>query len=101
MIGTARRAAANSLQSSSGTLKGFGYRVRINDPYKGVEIVRRHGRPDIGRHSLQIEINQALYMNEDTFERTPYYATLKTHLGQLIEVIGDYALGKAGAKAAE
>ena len=83
------------------TLKGFGYRVRINDPYKGVEIVRRHGRPDIGRHSLQIEINRALYMNEDTFERTPYYATLKTHLSQLIEVIGDYALGKAGAKAAE
>ena len=85
----------------SGALKGFGYRVRINDPYKGVEIVRRHGRPDIGRHSLQIEINRALYMNEDTFERTLYYATLKTHLSQLIEVIGDYALGKAGAKAAE
>ncbi|MGB0554617.1 MAG: N-formylglutamate amidohydrolase [Alphaproteobacteria bacterium] len=83
------------------TLKGFGYRVRINDPYKGVEIVRRHGRPDIGRHSLQIEINRALYMNEETFERTPYYATLKTHLSELIEVVGDYALGRAGAKAAE
>ena len=40
-------------------------------------------------------------MNEDTFERTPYYVTLKTHLSQLIEVIGDYALGKVGAKAAE
>jgi N-formylglutamate amidohydrolase len=84
-----------------GTLKGFGYRVRINDPYKGVEIVRRHGRPDIRRHSLQIEINRALYMNEETFERTPYYATLKTHLSELIEVVGDYALGCAGAKAAE
>ena len=85
----------------SATLKGLGYRVRINDPYKGVEIVRRHGRPDIGRHSLQIEINRALYMNEDTFERTPYYAILKTHLSRLIEVIGDYALGEVGAKAAE
>ena len=41
--------------------------------------------PDIGRHSLQIEINRALGMNEDTFERTPYYATPATHLGQLIE----------------
>ena len=84
-----------------GTLTGFGYRVRINDPYKGVEIVRRHGRPDIGRNSLQIEINRALYMNEETFERTPYYATLKTHLSELIKVVGDYALGCAGAKAAE
>ena len=83
------------------TLKGFGYQVRINDPYKGVEIVRRHGRPDIGRHSLQIEINRALYMNEETFERTPYFATLKMHLSELLEVVGDYALGRAGAKAAE
>ena len=27
------------------TLRGIGYTVAINDPYKGVEIVRRHGRP--------------------------------------------------------
>lgn len=83
------------------TLKGFGYRVRINDPYKGVEIVRRHGQPDSGRNSLQIEINRALYMNEETFERTQYYATLKAHLADLMAVAGDYALGKLGAKAAE
>lgn len=83
------------------TLKGFGYRVRINDPYKGVEIVRRHGQPDNGRNSLQIEINRALYMNEETFERTPYYNILKAHLSELIEVVGDYGLGRIGAKAAE
>lgn len=83
------------------TLKSFGYRVRINDPYKGVEIVRRHGLPSEGRHSLQIEINRALYMNEETFERTTYYPTLKAHLAKLIEIIGDYGLSCAGAKAAE
>ena len=83
------------------TLEGFGYRVRINDPYKGVEIVRRHGRPEIGRHSLQIEINRALYMNEDTLEKLPDYVTLKEHISQLIEVVGSYALGRVGAKAAE
>ncbi|MEC7649760.1 MAG: N-formylglutamate amidohydrolase, partial [Pseudomonadota bacterium] len=83
------------------TLKNFGYRVRINDPYKGVEIVRRHGRPDLGRNSLQIEINRALYMNEGTFERKPYYATLKSHMAKLVEVVGDYALERTGAKAAE
>ncbi|MEC7539158.1 MAG: N-formylglutamate amidohydrolase, partial [Pseudomonadota bacterium] len=74
---------------------------RINDPYKGVEIVRRHGRPDFGRNSLQIEINRALYMNEGTFERKPYYAALKSHLAKLVEVVGDYALERTGAKAAE
>ena len=37
---------------------------RINDPYKGVEIVRRHGRPAENRHSLQMEIKRTLYMDE-------------------------------------
>ena len=83
------------------TLKNFGYLVRINDPYKGVEIVRRHGHPDLGRNSLQIEINRALYMNEETFERTPYHTTLKSHMAKLVEVVGDYALERTGAKAAE
>jgi N-formylglutamate deformylase len=75
--------------------------VRINDPYKGVEIVRRHGRPDIGRNSLQIEINRALYMNEETFEKTPYYATLKMHLSGLIKIVGGYTSEWVSAKAAE
>ena len=47
------------------TLRDLGYAVAINDPYKGVEIVRRHGRPAENRHSLQIEINRTLYMDED------------------------------------
>jgi N-formylglutamate deformylase len=43
-----------------------GYSVAINDPYKGVEIVRRHGQPGAARHSLQVEINRRLYMDEAT-----------------------------------
>ena len=85
----------------SSALEGFGYVVRINDPYKGVEIIRRHGRPDIGRHSVQIEINRALYMNEDTFEQTPYYNILRGHMRQLIEVVRRYSLERVGAEAAE
>ena len=42
-------------------LRGLGYDVRINEGYKGVEIVRRQGRPAEGRHSLQIEVDRALY----------------------------------------
>ena len=85
----------------SSTLEEFGYRVLINDPYKGVEIIRKHGRPDKGRNSLQIEINRGLYMNEMTLERNSYYDTLKSHLSQLIGDLGDYALSCIGAKAAE
>ncbi|SRR5690606_30199687 len=47
-------------------LSGRGYSVTMNDPYKGVEIVRSCGDPANGRHSLQIEINRKLYMDETT-----------------------------------
>jgi len=50
-------------------LEGRGYVVRVNRPFRGMELVRLHGTPQQGRHSLQIEINRHLYMNPDTLER--------------------------------
>ncbi len=44
-------------------LSALGYDVAYNHPYKGVELVRRYGRPAEQRHSLQLEINRKLYMN--------------------------------------
>ncbi|MEM9427891.1 MAG: N-formylglutamate amidohydrolase [Pseudomonadota bacterium] len=52
------------------TFRGLGYSVALNDPYKGFEIVRRHGRPAEHRHSIQIELNRALYMEERTLAKT-------------------------------
>jgi N-formylglutamate deformylase len=66
-------------------LAGRGYSVKINDPYKGVEIVRRHGVPAAGRHALQIEVKRSLYMDERTLLANDHYATLKADLGHLIE----------------
>jgi N-formylglutamate deformylase len=71
-------------------LSGFGYDVRVNEPYKGVELVRKHGRPAERRHSLQIEVNRKLYMNEETFEKTPGFARVQAELGQLIERLADF-----------
>ncbi len=65
-IATARHARRNSPAWSRDFFRGAGYSVAINDPYKGVEIVRKHGRPAAGRHSLQIELNRRLYMDEAT-----------------------------------
>ena len=72
------------------TLSGMGYEVAINDPYKGVEIVRRHGRPAERRHSLQIEVNRRLYMNETTLETTAGFAALRADLARLVEALADY-----------
>lgn len=77
-------------------LRNLGYDVRVNEGYKGVEIVRRHGRPAENRHSLQIEVDRALYMNQDTLEklpgdRLPGFARLHADLTRLIAALGDFA----------
>lgn len=64
-------------------LAEMGYRVAVNDPYKGVELVRRYADPAAGRHSLQIEISKALYMDEDAGTRTAGYARLRRDLDSL------------------
>jgi N-formylglutamate amidohydrolase len=45
-------------------LRQRGYDVAINDPYKGMELIRANGNPATDRHSMQIEVNRRLYMNE-------------------------------------
>ena len=71
-------------------LRGLGYEVRVNDGYKGVEIVRRHGRPAERRHSLQIEVDRSLYMDQKTLEKLPGFAGLKTDLARLVEAIAGF-----------
>ncbi|HTT11775.1 MAG TPA: N-formylglutamate amidohydrolase [Burkholderiaceae bacterium] len=76
-------------------LAGFGYDVKVNDPYKGVELVKAYSNPAAGRHSLQIEINKRLYMDPARRTRIPGYAGVRRHLTQLVEAIRDYALATA------
>lgn len=66
-------------------LSGFGYDVAYNHPYKGVELVRRHGDPARERHSIQIEINRKLYMDEQTFEPSANFPRLQAHLREMVE----------------
>lgn len=66
-------------------LRSLGYSVEYNHPYKGVELVRRYGRPADHRHSLQLEINRKLYMDEATLEMTAGFVPLQAHLRSLVE----------------
>jgi N-formylglutamate amidohydrolase len=71
------------------TLAGMGYRVTVNDPYKGVELVRAYSDPKAARHSLQIEINKRLYMDERTLQKNGGFSTLQSNLGELLRVLID------------
>jgi len=65
-------------------LAALGYSVAVNDPYKGAEIIRGSGRPADNRHSLQIEMKRALYMDEATITANEGYAKLKADLRRLV-----------------
>lgn len=77
-------------------LRARGYDVAINDPYKGVEIVRRYGDPAQGRHSLQIEINRKLYMDEASLRPHAGYAKLRADLTELLRELADWTRAQLG-----
>lgn len=68
-------------------LRSLGYSVAYNHPYKGVELVRRYSDPAHQRHSIQLEINRKLYMDESTLEKTLGFEPLKAHLQSLVELL--------------
>ncbi len=72
-------------------LRRRGYDVRINEVYKGVEIVKRQGRPAGRRHSLQIEVDRALYMDQKTLEKNSNFDQLRADITHLIEQLGHFS----------
>lgn len=64
-------------------LRERGYSVTVNDPYTGGTIVKRIGDPDGGIHSIQVEINRRLYLDESTVTKTPGTEVLAESLREL------------------
>ena len=78
------------------TLRDLGYTVKINDPYKGVELVRAFSDPAAQRHSLQIEVNRRLYMDERTREKSAGFEKLRGDIERMLKVVAEYA-GERGS----
>jgi N-formylglutamate deformylase len=72
-------------------LRGFGYGVSVNTPYKGGTIVQLVGAPDRGVHSIQIEINRALYLDEQRVEKTAGFEGLARKLEELTRSLASAA----------
>jgi N-formylglutamate deformylase len=70
-----------------GTLAAMGYDVKVNDPFKGVALVQAFSNPARGRHSLQIEINKRLYMDEATQQPHARFRAVQNNLMQLIDAL--------------
>ncbi len=73
-----------------GALRDMGYRVALNKPFRGAELVTRYSDPGAGRHSLQIEINRRLYMDERAVEKSAGFDSFKADVERLIADIAGY-----------
>ena len=70
------------------TLEPLGYRVAQNDPYAGGFVTQHYGKPLDFTHALQIEINRALYMDEESIRPSPTMALLAADMDKVIAALG-------------
>jgi N-formylglutamate amidohydrolase len=61
-------------------VSSFGYEVQLNRPYAGGYITEHYGRPHRGVHTVQIEVNRGLYLDEVTLRPGPGFDRLKNDL---------------------
>ena len=81
--------------------KAAGFVVTVNTPYKGVEIIRRTGTPRQGMHALQIEINKALYLDEQTLQPNSNYADCVDVMQSIWQTLSGILLDFSHRQAAE
>jgi len=68
-----------------------GHSVAINDPYKGVELIRAYSAPAKGRHSVQLEVNRRLYMNEISRETHDGFINVQSVLERAMIDLAEWA----------
>ena len=73
------------------TLRELGYAVSRNKPYAGGFITEHYGNPAAGLHTVQLEINRGLYMDERRFERSKAFTTIARDLEIVCDRLNEIA----------
>ena len=67
--------------------RATGLRVARNTPFAGAYVTEHYGRPSVGWHVVQVEIDRALYMDERRIAPLPRFAALQRALRGVIAQI--------------
>ena len=84
-----RRSSSETVEA---TFRELGYAVSRNKPYAGGFITEHYGNPAAGLHSIQIEINRALYMDERRYERSASFDRLAADIMTLADRLAEIPL---------
>jgi len=66
---------------------GAGLRVARNTPFAGAYVTQAYGRPSRSQHAIQVEIDRALYMDEQTIRPNGSFDAFRGLLRQVIAEI--------------
>jgi N-formylglutamate amidohydrolase len=71
----------------------FGYKVKINKPFKGGFITRYYGNPQNNIHFIQIEVNKNLYLFENNYRiKKKKFENLKNCFLEIINYINSVTI---------
>lgn len=69
--------------------KSLGLNVRRNHPYAGGYTTQHYGSPETQVQTLQIELNRAYYMDEESITRGPDFDDLKAKISSLVAALAE------------
>lgn len=77
-------ASAGLVHQAETAFREAGFSVARNTPYAGGYTTWLYGRRDAAVQALQIEINRALYLDEERVEKLAAFAALRTRIGAVL-----------------
>jgi N-formylglutamate amidohydrolase len=78
------------------TMGRLGYSIGRNKPYAGGFITEHYGNPASGLHTIQLELNRAIYMDERRRERSARFARVAKDFASLADALAAVPLGDLG-----
>jgi N-formylglutamate amidohydrolase len=78
------------------TMRALGYSIGRNKPYAGGFITEHYGNPASGLHTVQVELNRSVYMDERRRERGPRFEQVAKDFAILADALAAIPLGELG-----
>lgn len=94
-------AAAHVVDHIEAAFVNAGLRVARNAPFAGAFITQHYGRPSRNQHVVQIEIDRALYMDEERIVHGPQFRAFQRLMEQVICDIAGFGRASQMPLAAE
>ena len=81
--------ASELMDEVESAFRDAGLRTCRNLPFAGAYIVQKFGRPAIGHHAIQIEIDRSLYLDERKVEPNGNFENFRDLISQVVHRLSD------------